>query len=86
MAETTTTKKQRMGIWIVTIVMIVATVTMFAFMIWATQNSKADPSDAASEKVEEEYKKQQEEYEKQTETADSEYVSAVDGWNRTAAR
>lgn len=65
MAETTTTKKQRMGIWIVTIVMIVATVTMFAFMIWATQNSKADPSDAASEKVEEEYKKQQEEYEKQ---------------------
>ncbi len=64
-----TPKGQRIGIWIIAIMMLVFTIAGFASMILGVVNPKTDPSTIANDKVNEEYKKYIEEYNKQQEEA-----------------
>jgi len=65
-----TPKSQRIGIWIIAIVMIIGTVGSFAVMVLANQNAKIDQAQQA--KLYAEYQKQVAEQQKQTDqqTAD----------------
>lgn len=60
-----TPKSQRIGIWIIAVVMLVGTVGSFAVMVLASKNAKIDQDQQA--KLYAEYQKQAEEQQKKTE-------------------
>ena len=66
-----TPKSQRIGIWIIAVVMLIGTLGSFAVMILANENSKVDQ--ATQSKAYEEYKKQMEEQTKQGEALSAQY-------------
>lgn len=63
-----TPKSQRIGIWIIAVVMIIGTIGSFAVMILANQNNKIDQAN---------YQKQLEEYTKQQKVAQEERLKSL---------
>ena len=74
-----TSRRQRIAIWIIAIVMIVGTVAGLIFMVWATQDSRIDPSTIAQDEYLEQLQQQQEEYEKQAAEARKK-LRAIEGY------
>jgi FKBP-type peptidyl-prolyl cis-trans isomerase len=66
-----TPKSQRIGIWVIAIVMLVGTIGSFAVMILADQNSKTDQ--AQQDKLLEEYQKQLAEKQKEADALSEKY-------------
>lgn len=65
MSAVRTSRRQRIGIWIIAIALTVGTLAGLIFMVWATQDSKIDPNEIAYEEQLEKLQQQQEEYEQQ---------------------
>lgn len=74
-----TSRRQRIAIWIIAIVMIVGTVAGLIFMVWATQDSRIDPNTIAQDEYLEQLQQQQEEYEKQAAEA-RKNLRAIEGY------
>jgi FKBP-type peptidyl-prolyl cis-trans isomerase len=66
-----TQKSQRIGIWVIAIVMLIGTIGSFAVMILADQNSKTDQ--AQQDKLLEEYQKQLDEKQKEADALSEKY-------------
>jgi FKBP-type peptidyl-prolyl cis-trans isomerase len=78
-----TKKSQRIGIWIIAIVMLVGTIGSFAVMVLSTQNSAKDQE--ALQKAYAEYQKQQEAQEKVTKEMSAKYYEAFKQYESTPA-
>lgn len=74
-----TSRRQRIVIWIIAIVMIVGTVAGLIFMVLATQDSRIDPNTIAQDEYLEQLQQQQEEYEKQAGEARKK-LRAIEGY------
>ncbi len=74
-----TSRRQRIVIWIIAIVMIVGTVAGLIFMVLATQDSRIDPNTIAQDEYLEQLQQQQEEYEKQAAEARKK-LRAIEGY------
>lgn len=74
-----TSRRQRIVIWIIAIVMIVGTVAGLIFMVLATQDSRIDPNAIAQDEYFEQLQQQQEEYEKQAAEARKK-LRAIEGY------
>lgn len=62
-----TPRKERIGIWVIAIMMLVFTIAGFASMIMGVVNPKTDPNTVANDKANEQYQKIIEEQQKQQE-------------------
>jgi FKBP-type peptidyl-prolyl cis-trans isomerase len=82
-----TPKSQRIGIWIIAIVMLVGTVGSFAVMILANKNAKIDQEQQAKQQEElyEEYKKQMEEQVKQADELSVKYYPLFQAYKTSPA-
>ena len=78
-----TPKSQRIGIWIIAVVMMIGTIGSFAVMVLATKNSQTDQ--AAQNKMYEEYLKQQEEQEKRATELSDKYYSTFKAYESSPA-
>lgn len=74
-----TPRSQRIGIWIIALVMIFGTIGGLIFMILATQNSSVDPNAIAQEKATEQYQDQMKDYQKQA-AEQRKNLRALDGY------
>jgi len=78
-----TPKSQRIGIWIIAIVMLVGTVGSFAAMVLASQNGKTEQDQ--QQKLYAEYQKQMEETQKQADVLSGQYYNAFAPYKGTPA-
>lgn len=70
-----TRKSQRIGIWVIAIVMTIGTIGSFAVMILANDNAKIDQQQ--QQKLYDEYKKQLDEQKKQADAMSAQYYPAL---------
>lgn len=78
-----TPKSQRIGIWVIAIVMLIGTVGSFAVMILADKNSKTDQ--VQQDKLLEDYKKQLAEQQKEADTLSAKYYDQFKQYESTPA-
>lgn len=64
-----TPKAQRIGIWVIAIMMLVFTIAGFASMILGAVDPKTDPNTVANDKVNQQYEEYMKQYKKQQEEA-----------------
>lgn len=78
-----TQKSQRIGIWIIAIVLTIGTIGSFAVMVLATKNAKVDQQE--QQKLYADYQKQLEEQQKQADTLSAQYYSTFQPYESTPA-
>jgi FKBP-type peptidyl-prolyl cis-trans isomerase len=78
-----TPKSQRIGIWIIAIVMMIGTIGSFAVMVLQSKNTQTDQ--AAQNKLYEEYQKQMEAEEKRTKELSDKYYSTFKTYKNSPA-
>lgn len=66
-----TSKKQRIGIWVIAVIMFIGTIGSFAVMVLANDNAKIDQEQQA--KLYQQYQKQLEEQQKQADALSAQY-------------